>query len=97
MDTRPDAIEVVLLTQAQCGFCDQAKEILDRLRSEYPLSVSALDVGTSDGQALAERTGVLFPPGIVLDGEAFSYGRPSEKKLRREIEKRLVGAGKSSS
>ncbi len=32
---------------------------------------------------------MLFPPGIFLDGEPFSYGRPSERKLRRELERRL--------
>ncbi len=30
----------------------------------------------------------MFPPGIFIGGEPFSYGRPSEKKLRRELEKR---------
>ena len=42
-----------------------------------------------EGQVLAERSGVLFPPGIFLDGEPFSYGRLSERKLRRELEQRL--------
>lgn len=34
----------------------------------------------------------MFPPGIFLDGEPFSYGRPSERKLRRELERRLGDA-----
>ena len=82
-------MKVLLLTQEQCGFCEQAKELLDRLAVEYALSVSTLDLGSSEGQALAMRGGVLFPPGIFLDDEPFSYGRPSERKLRREIERRL--------
>jgi glutaredoxin len=82
-------MNVPLLTQEQCGFCTQAKEILDRLAVEYRLSISMLDLGLPEGEALAVRNGILFPPGIFLDGEPFSYGRPSERKLRREIERRL--------
>jgi len=82
-------MNVLLLTQEHCGFCAQAKETLDRLAVEYGLSVSTLDLGSPEGEALAVRSGLLFPPGIFLDGELFSYGRLSERKLRREIERRL--------
>ncbi len=82
-------MNVLLLTQKQCGFCTQAKEILDRLALEYRFSVSTLDLDSPKGEALAVHSGILFPPGIFLDDEPFSYGRPSERKLRREIERRL--------
>ncbi len=82
-------MEVLLLTQEPCAFCDQAKAILDRLAAEYPLTVSTLDLGSPAGQARALRGGILFAPGIFLDDEAFSYGRPSERKLRRELDRRL--------
>ena len=82
-------MHVLILTQEHCGFCEQAKEVFDRLSVEYGFSFSTLNVGSPEGQTLAMRGGVLFPPGIFLDGEPFSYGRPSERKLRREIERRL--------
>jgi len=41
--------------------------------------------------ALAARGGVLFPPGIFLDREPFSYGRPSERKLRKELARLRAG------
>lgn len=88
-------MDVLLLTQANCAFCDQAKELLDRLAAEYPLSVTTLDLGTWEGQALAERGGIMFPPGVFLDGEPFSYGRPSERRLRRELERRLGSSRKT--
>ncbi len=78
-------MNVLLLTQQQCVFCTQAKELLERLSLEYGFSVSTLDVSSPEGEALAVRSGILFPPGIFLDGEAFSYGRPSERRLRREL------------
>ncbi len=86
-------MDVLLLTREQCGFCTQAKELLARLSAEYGFSVSTLDMSSPDGEALAVRSGLLFPPGIFLDGEPFSYGRPSERKLRREIERRLTLGG----
>ena len=66
----------------------QAKALLERLSGEYNLSVTTLDLNSLEGQALAMRGGVLFPPGIFLDGKPFSYGRPSERRLRRELELR---------
>lgn len=83
-------VKVVILTQENCAFCDQAKSLFQRLSGEYPLSVSELDMNSPEGELLAQQGGLLFPPGIVLDGEPFSYGRPSERQLRREIERRLA-------
>ncbi len=79
-------MEVTLLTQGDCAFCDQAKEILDRLSAEYGLAVTTLELSSPEGRALAERGGIMFPPGIFIDGETLCYGRPSERRLRREIE-----------
>ncbi len=84
-------VEVTLLTQENCAFCEQAREVLGRLSAEYPISVSVLDLGTPEGRALGERGGVMFPPGVFIGGEPFSYGRPSEKKLRRELDRRTAG------
>ncbi len=89
MEVRLRTMHILLLSQEQCGFCTQAKEMLDRLSGEYGFSVSSLELNSPEGQTLAMRGGVLFPPGIFLDGEPFSYGRPSERKLRREIERLL--------
>ncbi len=81
-------MEVLLLTQAHCSLCELAKRVLHRLAGDYPLQVTALDVASPEGRALAERGQILFPPGVFLDGEPFSYGRLSERKLRRELDRR---------
>lgn len=80
---------LLLLTQEHCGFCEQALDILERLSREYWLSVSTLDMGSPEGQRLAMQGGLLFPPGILIDGKPFSYGRLSERKLRRELDRRM--------
>jgi thiol-disulfide isomerase/thioredoxin len=83
-------MEVLLLTQAHCSLCDHAKQVLERLAAEYPLAVSVQELASPEGRALAERAGILFPPGVLLDGEPFSYGRLSERKLRRELNRRIA-------
>lgn len=80
-----DPIVVVLLTQANCSLCDHAKEVLDRVAIDYPLRVRTVDMADEEGMTLAARGGVLFPPGVLVDGRPFSYGRLSERKLRREL------------
>jgi glutaredoxin len=81
-------IEVTLLTQESCAPCEAAKEILERLGREHPLDVREIDITTTEGQQLAAIGGVLFAPGVLLDGQPFSYGRLSERKLRRTLQQR---------
>jgi hypothetical protein len=81
-------VEVLLLTQDHCSLCDHAKRVLERLATQYPLQLTTLDLATPEGRALAERGGILFPPGVLLDGQPFSYGRLSERKLRRALDRR---------
>jgi len=83
-------VKVTLLTQASCGLCELAKGILARLGSEYPLSVTEVDLGTDLGQRLASDAGVLIAPGVLVDGRPFSCGRLSERNLRRLLDSRAL-------
>lgn len=78
-------IGVTILTQPSCGFCDQATEILHRLAPQYDLDIHEVSLDSEEGQKLAMQHGVMFAPGILLEGKLFSYGRLSEKKLRRQL------------
>lgn len=52
------------------------------------LSYGMMGGSTSpEGQAVAWRTGVPFPPGIIVDGRLVAHGRPSERRLRRELDR----------
>lgn len=81
-------IDVLLLTQTDCDLCEHAKSVLDSCGHDYPLHVSTLDLNSPEGKRLALRSGAMFPPGLLLDGELFGYGRVSERKLRRELRRR---------
>ncbi len=82
-------MEITLLAQSDCEHCHHAQDVLERLAADYPIHITSVDIATPDGAQLAEATGVLFPPGVLVDGDPFSYGRLSERKLRRELDRRL--------
>jgi glutaredoxin len=83
-------VQITLLTQTSCGMCQLAKEILARLGNDYRLSVTEVDLRTEHGRRLAAGAGVLFAPGVLVDGRPFSYGRLSERKLRRDLDRRAA-------
>jgi hypothetical protein len=78
-------IEVLLLTQHDCAFCNDARAVLARLGREFPLALSEEEFSSPRGRQLALDGGLFFPPGIVIEGRPFSYGRPSEGRLRRHF------------
>ena len=77
--------EVVLLTKEDCGLCDQAKQTLDRLSAELELRVREVTLDSEEGSKLAHEAGAPFPPIVFIEGRAFSYGRLSERKLRKVL------------
>jgi glutaredoxin len=83
---------VLLVSAPDCHFCAQAKAVLDRLRREYPLEVQEVSLASPEGQDLAARHSILFPPGLFLDGTFVGFGRVSERKLRRLLEQRAHAA-----
>ena len=89
------AIEILVLTREDCAFCDHARLILTRLRENFDLEIKTLDINSEAGERLARAGGILFPPGIFVNGEAFSYGRLSERKLRKHLTQVLTTAESS--
>jgi glutaredoxin len=86
------AVRVTLFTAPHCHLCEQAKEVLDRVGADYDIEVETLSEESEWGQALMLEHLIAFPPGVLVDGKAFSYGRLSERKLRRELDR--TGAAK---
>lgn len=75
----------MLLTKDECHFCDEAKRVLARLADDDQLAFREVRLDSEEGRELATSAGVPFPPVVFLDGECFSYGRLSERKLRRAL------------
>lgn len=76
---------VTLLTAADCLMCEHAKKVLGDVGRDHRLEVEEVRLDTDRGRLLAADHGVVFAPGILLDGRAFAYGRLSERKLRKAL------------
>ena len=85
-------IRATLLTTVDCHLCRHAREVLDRLGAEYELHVETVDMASDAGRRLARDAGVLFPPGLLLDDRLAGYGRLSERRLRRDLDRLASGA-----
>ncbi len=77
--------EVVLLTKDDCSLCEQAKATLRLLSDEHELAVREVPLDSDEGKRLALKTAAPFPPVVFLNGEPFSYGRLSARRLRRAL------------
>jgi glutaredoxin len=75
--------QVILLTKEDCRFCDDAKQVLARVGGEHELCVREVALESPEGRRLAAAA--PFPPVVFLDGACFSYGRLSERKLRKAL------------
>lgn len=87
----PPLARITLLVQENCVLCERAKEVLTRVREDFPLLVEEVDLGSDLGRHIARRCGVMFAPGVLVDDEMFGFGRLSEKKLRRALQRRPSG------
>lgn len=79
---------VTLLTTSDCHLCAHARSVLARVAVDHPLQVDEVRLDSTEGQVIATRIGMLFAPGILLDGEPFGFGRLSERKLRKTLARR---------
>lgn len=82
---RPTA-RFLILTAEDCHFCEQGKHTLHKLAHDFPLEVEEVSLESEGGRELAEQFGVLFPPGLFLDGSFVGFGRISERKLRKLLQ-----------
>ncbi len=76
---------VTLLTSSDCQLCRHAKQVLADVGRDHALDIEEVDLDTERGRTLAAEHGVMFAPGVLLDGRAFAYGRLSERKLRKAL------------
>jgi len=84
-------IEVLVLSRPDCASCDHAKAVLERIGRDFALRVRELDLDSEERETHAREVSVMFPPAVFLDGKLFCYGRLSERRVRRELEKGAAG------
>ena len=87
---------VTLLTQSDCHLCEHAKGVLARVAVDFQIDVEEISLTSARGQRLAAESGVLFAPGVLLDGKPFAFGRLSERKLRKVLTRAAHARGSRS-
>jgi glutaredoxin len=78
---------ITLLTQEDCAYCQHARKVLAAVSGDHPLEVTEISLGSEQGRALAVQAGVQFAPGLLVDGRLLGYGRISERRLRRTLQR----------
>ena len=71
-----------LFTRSDCCLCDDAKEVLERVRQDHPFELTVLDVDRNP--ELAGMYGHLIPV-VTIDGEKAFHYYVNEKALRRRL------------
>ncbi len=84
----PASPELTLVSRADCHLCDEAEEVIRRVRQDTPFSYRKLDVDSDD--LLKERFGGEVPV-VLMEGRKIFKLRVDEERLRR----RLRRAGES--
>ncbi|MFX1821322.1 hypothetical protein PV768_16200 [Pseudarthrobacter sp. CC4] len=78
-------IKLILLTQADCTWCSDSRQLLASLSREFPLSIDEVDLNSGQGSRLAAAHRLLFAPGLIADGRLIAHGRLSGRALRRDL------------
>jgi glutaredoxin len=74
--------DVVLYGKPGCHLCDEAREVLERVRAELPFTLTERDITTDDAlhRAYLERI-----PIVTIDGEETFEYFVVEAELRRRL------------
>ena len=77
-----DKIKLQLYTKADCPLCDEAKESLEPLASQFPIQIEEVDITTNLG--LFTKYKELIPV-LELKGKRLFVHRIDVKALKRKL------------
>ncbi|SFD20929.1 MULTISPECIES: glutaredoxin family protein [Bacillaceae] len=66
------SIKLTLFTKENCGLCEEAKDAIRLVQSEYEIDVNEIDIYSDD--ALLEEYQLMIPV-IQINGETVAYGK----------------------
>ncbi len=78
-------MKIDLLTMPGCGHCVKAKQIVEKVKADFPeMEVTVHDI--TENPELAQQYMLMTAPGVVIDGELVFSGGLDEKKLRERLQ-----------
>jgi len=86
----PRPAEILVVTSPGCNLCVSALEQIEVLKTEFPLNVRTVGIGSPEGADILRAHRPPAPPVFLVDGEFLGFGRLPRRKLRK-----LLQAGES--
>ena len=84
-------IEVEVFSSPGCGKCARAKALLSAVAHELGADrIHWREVDILEEMDYAVELGIMSTPAIAIDGKLVYTSLPSVKKLRAELDKRLL-------
>ena len=77
-------IQIEILTKKDCGLCDDAKEIVERVLPDFPATLKMIDIESNSD--LFEKYKEKIPVVRINGKENFVY-KVNEITLRKKLEK----------
>ena len=78
-----------LLTAPDCHLCAHGREVLDRLANEGLLGWREVDANSGEGRRLSQAAPPLRPVLLDPDRRVLAYGRLSQRRLARQLERAM--------
>lgn len=63
---------LTLYTRPQCHLCEQAKQAINELKTDFTFIMEEIDINQSD--ELTERYGLMIPV-LLMNGEEVAFGQ----------------------
>ena len=83
-------IEIEIFVKKDCDFCPKAKEVVEKVVSEFEdVKVKEVDIETDEGKEKADFLGILSAPTIIVSKDIRFTGIPREELLREAIKKQI--------
>jgi len=79
-----DPIHIEIYTRPGCHLCDDAKEVIERVRRRYPFTLTITNIETDS--ALETAYGTEIPVITINGNKAFKY-RVDELEFERKVKR----------
>ena len=80
----PDSIQIDIYSRPGCHLCDEAKEVIERVRKRVDFSVRVVNIATDP--ELEKRYGEQIPVVLINGNKAFKY-HVDEAELEEKVKR----------
>lgn len=80
----PEILQIEIYSRPECHLCDEAKEVIERVRRRYPFSLRVINI--EEDPVLEKAYGAEIPVIFINGNKAFKY-RVDEGELEKRVKK----------